>query len=43
MLDGYFGIVSMEISITLTLMIRFHMVNRMNLKHFIGVEAGYGG
>jgi hypothetical protein len=43
MLDGYLVIVSMEISITLTLMIMFHMFNRMNLKHFIGVGAGYRG
>lgn len=32
-------IVSMEISITLTLMMMFHMFNRMNLKRFIGVGA----
>jgi hypothetical protein len=41
--DGYFVIVSMEISIALTLMIMFHMFNKMNLKHFIGLEAGYRG
>jgi hypothetical protein len=32
----------MEISITLTLIIMFHMFNRMNLKHYIGAGAGYG-
>ena len=40
MVDEYFVIVSMEISITLTLIIMFHMFNKMNLKHFIGVGAG---
>jgi len=29
----------MEVSITLTLTIMFHMVDKMNLKHFIGVGA----